>query len=94
MKVIKVIPRVDVVDGEPILFFPAQEYLGGKIECYVHVGQHSSASFEYYRHGTRPPREGECDALLREYENLGPESERIPLRVLHRMPRRTREVTP
>ena len=43
----KVIFRKDKHDGEIVAFFP-DSYFYGVLTCYEHLGQHGTATIEYY----------------------------------------------
>ncbi|MEO1208422.1 MAG: hypothetical protein AAFX78_02670 [Cyanobacteria bacterium J06638_20] len=60
-------------DGDAIAFFPELPWnLAGDMTCYQHIGQHGSASLEYYRERTFPLRLIEKKVQLRaELESLG-----------------------
>lgn len=91
MKAIRVIPRVErnpFGQLAPVLFLP-DTVDGDRIGCYARIGQHSTASVDYYR-STRAANldDPQVKALLREYENLG---EHTPLVILKRMPHRNQD---
>jgi hypothetical protein len=73
---IKVIFRVHNVKGEEpevIAFFPelsGNSDYGNTCACYAHVGQHSSASIEYYQDCTRPATPDEYADLLKELQGI------------------------
>jgi hypothetical protein len=74
----RVIPRVHPEHG-PILFINDCPATFGHLVCYQHIGQHGEASLDYYRE-TKPAREGECDALLREWNGQPPSNVRMVVR--------------
>ncbi len=73
---------------EALLIFPWDDAGGGLWSCYQHTGQHGAIARDYYRTQTVPanPADPDMAALLREYDQLGAASDRIPLRVLKRAP--------
>jgi len=52
LDIVKVI--VKICQGEMTLFFPEYEERPGFIACWARVGEHASASVEYYREGIKP----------------------------------------
>lgn len=97
VEAVRVIPRIERwQDGSGNTRKNAALYLPdmrddrlGLIGVYVHTGQSSMASLDYYAE-TKPPRSkaerAECEALLKEYKWLG--GVECELKVLQRMPRR------
>jgi hypothetical protein len=61
--------------------------------CYAHIGQHSGASYGYFR-SLKPATESEYEGLLRELRGIyerGPMSERSRLVVKKRMSPKMRD---
>jgi len=69
----KVIFRADKRDGEIIAIFPASAGTNDPYtcSCYVHMGQHGSASLDYVRQRTRPATPTEYRDLKRELRSIG-----------------------
>jgi hypothetical protein len=59
-----------VIRGEVNAFMPDAEANPGNILCYAHMGQHSEASYDYYREG-RPAKPEEYRDLKSELERIG-----------------------
>ena len=57
-------------DGEIIALFP-EEVNGFYISCYMHIGQHSVADYNYVVRETKLATESEYQDLKRELENIG-----------------------
>lgn len=55
------------------------------MSCYVHIGQHSSCTMEWY-YTTRPARPEEYADLKTELENYGSTDSRYSLDIRRRMP--------
>jgi hypothetical protein len=57
--------------GSIIAFFPTlpEDVNGRYLTCYAHLGQHSGASFDYYR-GTKRATPNERQDLLRELRGI------------------------
>lgn len=74
--------------GELCAYFPTEDYGGGNISCYAHVGQHGSASSAWLRCGTRatPEQYAELLAELRGIYETN-DDEHVTLRVYQRAPR-------
>lgn len=53
-------------DGEILAVFPNQLEYNLYLECYAHIGQHSTCSLDYYRSDTRPATPEEYADLLAE----------------------------
>lgn len=88
---INVSVRRDKQTGRPVLFFYNTSPRGYWLECYDRIGQHSEASKEYMRNQTVPVSHlaevnPDAAALLAEWENLGPEADRIPAHPVARLP--------
>lgn len=67
-----VIFRKDKLDGEIIAVFPYMvEYKAHEVGCYVHIGQHSACSFDYYYARTKPATSEEYADLKSELESIG-----------------------
>ena len=66
-----VIFRKDRESGDIVAVFPSEPHdsAGRYWTCYMHVGQHSSCSLEWYR-TTRPATEAESADLLRELTGI------------------------
>ena len=71
--------RMCKISNEPIVFFPDELERDGCIVCYQHIGQHSSASYDYYRADTKPinkfnplsqDQQAAVDALIREVTQI------------------------
>lgn len=67
---LKVIFRKCKDGGSIIAFLPELPANYGNIESYMHVGQHSEASIEFYRDGTIPAYEEDYKNLLEELESI------------------------
>ena len=65
---IKVIFRKDRKTGEIIAFFP-ESYNYGDVMCYLHIGQHTQASINYYW-STKRAAPAEYSELLTELTDL------------------------
>jgi hypothetical protein len=80
--------RIDKKTKGPILFFRGED---GQLGCYAWVGQHSTASEEYYYNDTRLPFNDKerilGNDLALHYQCLGPEPH-PPLKVVTRLPRK------
>lgn len=50
--------------------FPTEVERNGNMECYAHVGQHSSCSPEWYSNNTRPAKPYEYADLLTELKGI------------------------
>lgn len=57
--------------GEVLALFPYEEYNKSLCVCYAHLGQHSSADYNYIVSKTRPATLEEYADLLHELKNLG-----------------------
>ena len=57
--------------GEVIALFPEIEQGRGLCSSYMHVGQHSDASYYHMITRTRPAKPSEYASLKRELENIG-----------------------
>ena len=58
-------------DGDVVAFMPYDiADINGNITCYAHIGQHSAASFGYYR-TTKSATEKEYFDLLNELQSIG-----------------------
>jgi hypothetical protein len=70
---------------EVIAFLPDVEANRGKIVCYVHVGQHGEASYNFYADDCRPvkPDDPEAVNLLLELQAIGYRPRRVR-RITHR----------
>ena len=70
---VKVLYRKDKFTGEIIAFLPEVKSRFGSIEVYMHDGQHSGASLDYYHGDTIPAKESEYkelhDELNKIYDN-------------------------
>lgn len=73
MEKLPIIFRTEPDDREAglVAIFPTlcEGYAGYHMRCYAHVGQHGSASLDYYR-DTVPARPDEYAALLRELRDI------------------------
>lgn len=67
---IKVIFRWDKKNKEAIAFFPEASVNYGCILCYMHVGQHSESSLNYFNDNTRKAKINEYKELLEELESI------------------------
>lgn len=69
----KVLFRTDRKDKEVIAIFPADVGTNdpSTCSCYVHNGQHGSASVDYVRTCTRPATRKEAAPLARELRRIG-----------------------
>lgn len=61
--------------GDIIALFPYSYFyilgIGDTCESYMHVGQHSDANYSFVLAITKPAKESEYNALLRELESIG-----------------------
>ncbi len=86
-----VLPRIETSGGSrmPILIFPSELERGNALGAYVHIGQHCSASREYVRCKTRPPRTvaewQSCLGLIEEERTLGPKEDWLEARIVTRL---------
>lgn len=96
MQTINVAVRTDRETGRPILFFwNHSERHGYFLQCYDRIGQHSDCDLEYMRRCRPIKTLGAAElALLREWSNMGPASERITARPVARLSRHFKGVTP
>lgn len=84
-RVFHIIPRIIKKDNTPILFLPDQLANNGMINTYMHIGQHSEASMEFYYKDTRPCKLKnivEVQDLIDEYQNLLDADE--SLKIIHK----------
>jgi len=65
----KVIFKKEKGSKDIIAFFPYLSANIGNIVCYVHIGQHSEASYDYYRE-CKKANEEEYKALYNELSNI------------------------
>jgi hypothetical protein len=65
----KVIFRKDKKTNDIIAFLPEASVNHGNIMCYMHVGQHSEASYNYYK-STIKANESEYLPLFSELNNI------------------------
>ena len=89
MKTVNVAVRLDPEYKTPVLFFWISNRRGLEwLECYAHIGQHSECSIDYMRK-CRPMKtlDAAALALVREWSNLGPASERVNARIVARLTR-------
>ena len=68
MDKVKVIFREDK-EGNIIAFFPEIEVNYGNIMSYMHIGQHSEASYQFYTE-TKKANESEYNSLLDELKSI------------------------
>lgn len=68
MKKVKVIFRKDK-EGNIIAFLPEVRVNHGNIMSYMHIGQHSEASYQFYAK-TRKANEAEYNPLLEELKRI------------------------
>ena len=68
MEKVKVIFRKNK-DGEVIAFFPEFHVQRGNIMSYMHIGQHSEASYQFYAE-TKKADESEYNSLLNELKSI------------------------
>lgn len=67
---VKVIFRKDKKTGEIIAFFPETPVNRYNIMSYMHIGQHSEASYEFYSAGTKKAEPNEYEFLLKELKGI------------------------
>lgn len=77
----KVIFRKDKETKEIIAFFP-ETYSNGFLDSYVHIGQHSIASIQYYKE-TEKAKETEYQNLLKELYSIGYDSLKIMSKMIY-----------
>ena len=68
MDKVKVIFRKDK-EGNVIAFLPELRVNHGYITSYMHIGQHSEASYQFYT-GTKKADESEYNSLLNELKSI------------------------
>jgi hypothetical protein len=67
---VKVIFRKDKKNGDIIAFFPEILTNRYNIMSYMHIGQHSEASLEYYTNDTQNAKPDEYKSLLSELKRI------------------------
>ncbi len=67
----KIIFRKDKEDGDIIAVFPDDRQNDNMIGCYVHLGQHTTMSLDYYSKETIPATPEEYADLKKELESIG-----------------------
>ena len=66
----KIIFRRDIESGEIIAFFKGM-LENNFLTCYVKIGQHGDASYDYYINDTVPAKKSEYLELLEELKQIG-----------------------
>jgi antitoxin component YwqK of YwqJK toxin-antitoxin module len=81
-KMTKVIFRKDKKANEIMAFFP-ETMQHGMLDCYAHIGQHSTADIQYYW-STKPAGETEYKKLHQELISIGYDDLKICKKITYR----------